>query len=202
MIGRLQAESQAVIDAREDKIEEARIRDASGRLASPADEPAGGETHGCQPDAPVEGAGIETPCEVVESEISDEESFTAEDLAEAAEDIDLENDPPPAGFVVAFTTSRVRRLHFVGNCGRRPGEHYRSFEVYGDDAPEPTKYDKRCRQCFPEDGKTVTLMLESLKEDSDSSGSSTHSSQLLVFSTDSRPCFRPHLPFSRANFEA
>ena len=43
MLGRLQAVSQALIDAHEDEIEEARIRDASGRLASPADEPAGGE---------------------------------------------------------------------------------------------------------------------------------------------------------------
>lgn len=67
--------------------------------------------------------------------------------------IDTEDDVVPTSFVIAITTSKLRRLHFAWNCGRRPGEHYRSFEVFADTAPEPIRYDKRCRQCFPEDSK-------------------------------------------------
>ena len=173
MIDKLHAESQAVIDAQGDLIDEAyQLHLASGRSASPADEPAEGETQ----EMPTDGAGIETPPGIEEPEESEVESFTAEDLVAAAEDIDLEDDPLPSGFVVAFTTSKIRRLHFMGNCGRRPGEHYRSYKVFGDEAPEASKYDKRCRQCFPEYSKIGELEQEP-REESDSSGSSTCSSQ-------------------------
>ena len=82
----------------------------------------------------------------------------------------MEVAPPPQGFVVAITTTKLRRLHYVGNCGRRPGEHYRSFEAYGDSPPGRRLYDSRCRQCFQEG----EVELES--DSSDSKSSSTHSS--------------------------
>ena len=110
------------------------------------------------------------------SSSSDVESPDEDEMESAAKCIDLESDPTPSGFVVAVTTAKIRRLHYVGNCGRRPGEHYRTFEVYGAWAPDPTKYDKRCRQCFPEEVDCLDLDLQEVPEDSDSSGSTTHSS--------------------------
>ena len=120
-------------------------------------------------------AGVPTPTGENESECSDPPSADAID--EAAELVDHENDPIPSGFVVALTATKLRRLHFVGNCGRRPGEHYRSFEVYGDDAPKPLLYDKRCRQCFPEEKGLVEVAPGAMDEGSDSSESSSGSSE-------------------------
>ena len=34
------------------------------------------------------------------------------------------------GFVVATTVTGLRRLHFVGNCGGRPGEHFLNLECF------------------------------------------------------------------------
>ena len=108
----------------------------------------------------------------IDSEASDESEAPDPDEVRAARDLlDLEIAPAPRGFVVAITTAKLRRLHFVGNCGRRPGEHYRSFEAFGDSPPGRRLYDSRCRQCFPEG----ELELES--DSADSKSSSTHSSQ-------------------------
>ena len=100
-----------------------------------------------------------------------------EDQEEAQRCIDKEDDIIPNGFVVAITTTKHRRLHFMGNCGRRPGEHYRSFQMFGDTPLEPHRYDKRCKQCFPEEDRLVTITKPGgMEEESESSGSSTHSS--------------------------
>ena len=108
----------------------------------------------------------EVPCEL--------ESFSTEDLVEASKDVDLEEEAPVCGFVVAITSSRLRRLHFVGNCGKIPGVHYRSYEAFDNEVPDATKYDRRCRSCFPEYFKRDA---SGPAEDEDSSGSSTHSSE-------------------------
>lgn len=108
----------------------------------------------------------------VDSEADEESDAPSQAEVQAARDLlDLEMAPPPLGFVVAITTTKVRRLHYVGNCGRRPGEHYRSFEAYGDSPPCRRLYDSRCRQCFPE-GE-----VEPDSDSSDSAGSTTHSSE-------------------------
>ena len=127
-------------------------------------------------EAPLEG--VTTPRD---SDASEESSAPSdEEIEKAAEEIDLEDDPIPSGFVVAITVSKLRRLHYVGNCGRRPGVQYRSFEVFGDNPPDPIRYDKRCRQCFPEEKGLVEVAqpgaMETMDDESDSSGSSTHSS--------------------------
>ena len=120
---------------------------------------------------------------VVTSDVTDEENSQSDSSGEesaapdeaevqaARELLDLEVAAPPQGFVVAITTTKLRRLHYVGNCGRRPGEHYRSFEAFGSSPPARRLYDSRCRQCFPEG----EFELES--GSSDSSASSTHSSE-------------------------
>ena len=82
---------------------------------------------------------------MADSEDDDESEAPDESEVQAARDLlDLEVAPPPQGFVVAITTTKLRRLHFVGNCGRRPGEHYRSFEAYGSSPPDRRWYDSRC----------------------------------------------------------
>ena len=55
----------------------------------------------------------------------------------------------PVGFVVSVVGARKRRLHFVGHCFRRPGEHYRDFTVFGDTVPTEADFDKVCCSCFP-----------------------------------------------------
>ena len=87
----------------------------------------------------------------------------------------MEEDVPVCGFVVAMTTSKLRRLHFVGNCGKIPGIHYRSFEAFSDEVPDATKYDRRCRSCFPEYFKHEQCGTG--EEEAVASGSSTHSSE-------------------------
>ena len=58
----------------------------------------------------------------------------------------------PHGFVVVRTDKgRMRRLHFVGSCYRVPDEHYRDYTVWGDQLPDSSEIDARCKQCFKED---------------------------------------------------
>ena len=66
--------------------------------------------------------------EAIDEGISvDEMSLNKEVAAREAADSAL----PPSGFVTAKTQKGIRRLHFVGNCGMIPGEHYRDLDVWG-----------------------------------------------------------------------
>ena len=154
---------------------------ASGWVASPADELAEGETQVEEfladfgsaewpEDNPT--GGVITPVEFPEAE-SDVESFATIDLVEASNDVDLEDEAPVSGFVVAVTTSKLRRLHFVGNCGKIPGIHFRTYETFRDEVPDATQYDRRCRSCFPEYFRDQPCEIDGYA----SSGSSTHSSE-------------------------
>jgi len=85
----------------------------------------------------------------------------------------LEDDLPivsPHGFVVSQVGARKRRLHFVGHCFRRPGEHYRDFVVFGDVVPSEVDFDKVCCSCFP---RGFVACDEALPEDESSDSSST-----------------------------
>ena len=42
-----------------------------------------------------------------------------------------------------------RTLHRVGECYRKPGVHYRVYELFGGDLPTPEMYHRACRICFP-----------------------------------------------------
>ena len=59
-----------------------------------------------------------------------------------------EEEAPPSGFCIAVTNRRVRRLHFIGNCGKIPGEHYKVFECWGDILPPEHEVDVLCDICF------------------------------------------------------
>ena len=58
------------------------------------------------------------------------------------------NEVPPSGFCIAITQRRVRRLHFVGNCGKVPGEHYKTYECWGQILPPEHEIDVTCDVCF------------------------------------------------------
>ena len=78
------------------------------------------------------------------------------------------------GFVVAVTVTGLRRLHFVGNCGKCPGRHCFSFESHVMEMPPPTAFDKQCANWCSENP------LEEDEEDEASADS-------LSSSTSSRP---------------
>ena len=90
------------------------------------------------------------------------------------DDFDTE---PPTWFVVSKTKNGVcRRLHFVGGCFRMPGEHYKSYESFGQAIPPDEAFNVRCKDCFPA-GTLQALKDEeaaeiSASDGSDSSGSS------------------------------
>lgn len=67
-------------------------------------------------------------------------------------------------FVVSIVgRSQTRTLHRVGECHRRPGEHYAQFEILGDEPPDPSKYHRACQNCF---GKGAAVAGSSLEDDS------------------------------------
>ena len=77
--------------------------------------------------------------------------------------------------MVANTLSGMRRLHYIGHCGKVPGLHYHKFTVYGQVVPEPTTdYDKRCLNCFESATTALSPKLQPLS-DSDSSSSDGNS---------------------------
>ena len=84
----------------------------------------------------------------------------------------LEDELPvatPHGFVVSQVSARQRRLHLVGHCVRRQGEHYRDYIVFGDAVPTESDFDKVCCSCFPRGFVTA----DELPEDSGSGGSNS-----------------------------
>ncbi len=62
----------------------------------------------------------------------------------------VEDREPVTGYVCSILGKRrVRRLHYVGLCYRRPGWDYAEYERHGDVVPAATEYDLVCRQCWP-----------------------------------------------------
>ena len=62
----------------------------------------------------------------------------------------------------------MRRLHFTGSCGLRPGVDFQSYKVLGEYGPQPGDYDQVCKLCWP--GGMVQN--DSEKEDAPTSSSS------------------------------
>ena len=56
--------------------------------------------------------------------------------------------PVPEGFTVAYTSRKIRRLHFVGCCNKVPGEHYKVFDQWGPFLPPESDFDVVCGICF------------------------------------------------------
>ncbi len=91
-----------------------------------------------------------------------------------------------SGFVIAKTKRKVKRFHFVGNCGKVPGEHYADFDVWGDILPPADAFDVVCEVCFRGDkGEVLTRPLgpEDLAE-ADRVGTSSSSSSSSSSSAD------------------
>jgi hypothetical protein len=95
---------------------------------------------------------------------------------------------PPEGFVIAITKSKVRRLHFVGNCGKVPGEHYKEYDAWGTLLPPEHEIDAVCSVCFR--GDKGNLLTKSLGPDDaqdlvgTSSSSSSSSSSASASDSD------------------
>ncbi len=65
-------------------------------------------------------------------------------------DQDAVDREPVTGYVCSVLGKRrVRRLHYVGLCYRRPGWDYAEYERHGDTVPPASAYDLVCRQCWP-----------------------------------------------------
>ena len=96
-----------------------------------------------------------TPTVAAESEGDEVLGDCVSDLEEEDSDaartsIDMEaSEAAPHGFVVAEVSAKMRRLHFVGECFRAPGMHYRSFRSFVDECPPMEAFDRRCKDCFP-----------------------------------------------------
>ena len=83
-----------------------------------------------------------------------------------------EDEPEPAegDYVISISDKKgFRRLHLVGACYRRPGEHYACWARLGRSMPEPSLYDETCRDCWR--GKTMGSRAESSESSSTELGS-------------------------------
>ena len=59
-------------------------------------------------------------------------------------------DEPPTGFIISISMrGACRRLHFAGGCFRVAGEHYKTYESFGQSCPSAELYSHRCKDCFP-----------------------------------------------------
>ena len=90
-----------------------------------------------------------------------------------------EKELPTSGYVITYTfKKRLRRLHYIGRCYRRPGVDYYDYEAHGETLPPPDRYDKTCLQCWPPVGKGPEQAGtdDSDEESSSSSGSSSYTS--------------------------
>ena len=102
----------------------------------------------------------------------DEVSLKDEQAARTLADTEL----PPEGFVIAITKRKVRRLHFVGNCGKVPGEHYKIFERWGNVLPPESEIDVTCSICFRGDRSKVLVRTLAPDEEGDELRAETSSS--------------------------
>ena len=86
---------------------------------------------------------------------------------------------PTTGFILSLTDhGRMRRLHHLGACWRKPGEHYAHWLHFGAILPGPELYDARCRTCFPAEAARapVARLPEDVRSEDESDTSSESSS--------------------------
>ena len=156
-------------------------------VPSPQAEDDHNDNHIDEDKTPAEATGVATPTEVWSSEDEQEKIvLQSADLEEdSAGPADLAlcralreeacEAAPTSGFIVSITDKgRMRRLHFLGACGRRPGEHYRDWRHYGECPPRADEVDARCRVCFPPN--TAAAPSNKLPDDIDSDDESDTSS--------------------------
>ena len=130
----------------------------SGQVPPPADEGGAPETH-VESDTDDGGA----------SDVGSDELEDAMKLQVPLEEEQIH------GFVGCDTVENnmpIRRLHFVGNCGKTPGVHYAHFSVWGDEVPEDHEFDRRCIRCFGRERPLVDAPHRASESESDSDSSS------------------------------
>ena len=53
----------------------------------------------------------------------------------------------PPGYLVAFA-HKLRCIHYVGRCWRKPGRDIKNWQYYGQEQPEEQDYDHYCKHCW------------------------------------------------------
>ena len=54
-----------------------------------------------------------------------------------------------SGFYISISEKKqIRRLHCAGACWRIPGRDYMQYAALGDEVPDETSYDVKCRDCW------------------------------------------------------
>ena len=88
------------------------------------------------------------------SELGQEEEEVAISDAEPDEAVQV-----PLGHYVISVVGRSKRkmLHRVGECFRKPGEHYSVFEWIGAEPPASDRFHRACMVCFPKGSGPVDL---------------------------------------------
>ena len=131
----------------------------------------------------VQAVDVDTPLDeqVLEAGDADEEAENEEEMREelARAVAEPEEALVPPGYVVSITKGgRFRRLHYLGGCHRRPGQHFKEWTAYGLELPPLAQVDARCSDCFPGDKAKLQKKSEVPEEDfaSDSASSSSSSS--------------------------
>ena len=109
-------------------------------------------------------------------EIKEDNTDPQCNVAERGSESEYEKEEvPKEGYVISFSKKRkLKRLHYVGRCRRRPGQDYREWEYLGETPPNSERYDVRCLQCW----RTKPL-------DTKSTNSSSASDATTSSSTDS-----------------
>ena len=126
--------------------------------------------------------GEEEPTEEVETPGPSEEGVGAKEKVELDE-IEISEDEegsvvrvPMGHYVVSVVgRSKMRTLHRVGECFRKPGEHYANYDYIGNEPPDASMFHRACRVCFPKGGISVNsdqVDSESGEDDVSSSDSS------------------------------
>ena len=83
----------------------------------------------------------------------------------------------PLGHYVVSVVGRAntRTLHRVGECFRRPGEHYARFDYVGNEPPDASKFHRACKVCFPKGGVSVNTADDDSQSDEEEVSSSDSS---------------------------
>lgn len=126
--------------------------------------------------------GEEEPTEEVETPGPSEEGVGAKEKVELDE-IEISEDEegsvvrvPMGHYVVSVVgRSKMRTLHRVGECFRKPGERYANYDYIGNEPPDASMFHRACRVCFPKGGISVNsdqVDSESGEDDVSSSDSS------------------------------
>ncbi len=100
----------------------------------------------------------------------------------------LSREAPIEGYVISISRAKGRRcLHRVGQCYRKPGVHYMTYEAVGPNLPSPTCYGDYCRDCWRSDEPVRGRDHEGARFGSDTGSSRRTSSASSTSSSVSSP---------------